>query len=90
VREASVLRNLVIVFELIESKTVKKMGKLSRLEEYEMWKCGKAGMEVGCAQGCEETWGTKGCWECPDPNAPTHAQIEEYEKRVKNQDGENK
>lgn len=58
------------------------MRKLSRLEEYEMWKCGKAGMEVGCQQGCEDIWGTKDCWECPDPNAPTHAQILEYEKRV--------
>jgi len=53
--------------------------KLSKLEAYEMWKCGEKGAKVGCQQGCESIWGSYDCWECPDPNAPTHAQIKAYE-----------
>jgi hypothetical protein len=54
--------------------------KLSKVEAYEMWKCGKAGVEVGCRQGCEEEYGSSACWECPDPNAPSHAMITAHQR----------
>ena len=36
------------------------------------------GREKGCAQGCQQEYGTWVCWECPDPNAPTHQEIRKY------------
>ena len=39
------------------------------------------GKDKGCAQGCEQEYGTYACWECPDPNAPTHKEIMENEKK---------
>jgi hypothetical protein len=39
------------------------------------------GREKGCAQGCQQEYGTWVCWECPDPNAPTHQEIREYMKK---------
>lgn len=38
------------------------------------------GKDRGCAQGCEQEYGTYACWECPDPNASTHKEIMENEK----------
>lgn len=45
---------------------------------FEMWKCGKKGKHVGCAQGCETEYGTYDCWECPDKDAPSHAMIKAH------------
>jgi hypothetical protein len=60
---------------------VKKLVReLSPTQIFEMWKCGKSGKHVGCAQGCEKEYGTYACWECPDPNAPSHAMINAHEE----------
>lgn len=39
------------------------------------------GREKGCSQGCQQEYGTWTCWECPDPNAPTHQEIREYMRK---------
>jgi hypothetical protein len=41
--------------------------------------CGKLGKHVGCMQGCEEEYGSYACWECPDPNSPSHKMINAHE-----------
>lgn len=56
---------------------------------FEMWKCGKLGKHVGCAQGCENEYGSYSCWECPDDNAPSHQMITAHEKAKKSLAGVN-